>query len=299
MFRSASSNKQNANEEGNNVKESENGKANSATVGSNDSDRRHQSSSPRQFNFTLQDQESNISLGHILMKEGVIASNLADDDSFAKLRRLLAEKSSYSADLLFELERHCKAKTSKKEKSFGKSEFSKLLTETIVTGLTLSEVEKLFAVSKAPNDGEQVYVNEFFVAVKGSMNRKRRQILNRTFSALDKDEIGSVDAEVIYHCYDAFRHPDVRKKIKSENEVRDEFLRNFDVMESRDMKVYRHDFMNYYSKISSCVLSDLDFENLLRDTWNFSGIHPGKPSNNSMPPYGGTSCLLAQSTAWH
>ena len=237
-------------------------------------------SSPRQnYNLTLQDQENNISLGHVLMKEGVIANTLADDDIFVQVRKKFAEKSSFSAHLIFELERCCKAKANKKELSFNKSELSELLTQSLNTGLTSSEIDTLFKASKAPNQvNEGVYVNEFFMAVKGGMNKLRRQILDHTFSCLDRDNAGSVNAEVVYRCYDASRHPDVRNKKKSDIDVKDEFLKNFDVMESRDMKIYRHDFMSYYSKISSCVLSDNDFEDLLKDTWNFSTLRSGSSS---------------------
>lgn len=283
MFRTSSRNNDEEQQGGVKRNDSENGNAKSSAERNSDNGTRPQPpSSPRQYHSTLQDQKSNMSLGHLLMKEGVIANNLADENSFVQLRKLLAEKSSYSADLIFELERCCKAKTNKNETSFGKSEFLKLLTESITTGMTSTEVENLFMVSKAPDEKEQVFVDEFFYAVKGCMNRRRRQTLDRIFSSLDKNDIGCVDAEVIYQCYDAFRHPDVQKKLKSESEVRGEFLRNFDVMESRNMKVYRHDFMNYYSIISSCIPADNDFENLLLDTWNFSGIHSGRSANNSM-----------------
>ena len=77
-------------------------------------------------------------------------------------------------------------------------------------------------------------------------------------------------------------HPDVKKGIKTEEEVLSEFLDTFEVHhglkhpEDRDGKVTLREFIEYYTNISSTIDNDEYFELMITNAWNLNNVNYGK-----------------------
>ena len=77
-------------------------------------------------------------------------------------------------------------------------------------------------------------------------------------------------------------HPDVKKGIKTEEEVLSEFLDTFEVHhglkhpEDRDGKVTLREFIEYYTNISSTIDNDEYFELMITNAWNLNNFNYGK-----------------------
>ena len=80
-------------------------------------------------------------------------------------------------------------------------------------------------------------------------------------------------------------HPDVKKGIKTEEEVLSEFLDTFEVHhhhalkhpEVRDGKVTLREFIEYYNNISSRIDSYEYFELLITNASNLNDVNSAKP----------------------
>ena len=77
-------------------------------------------------------------------------------------------------------------------------------------------------------------------------------------------------------------HPDVKKGIKTEEEVLSEFLDTCEVHhglkhpEDRDGKVTLREFIEYYTNISSTIDNDEYFELMITNAWNLNNVNYGK-----------------------
>ena len=92
------------------------------------------------------------------------------------------------------------------------------------------------------------------------MNDFRRELVERVFIILDKNNDGVLDASDIKQFYNPKKHPDVMGGRKSEQTVLLEFLETFEQYSSincqKDGKVSLEEFIDYYSNISASVESD-------------------------------------------
>ena len=86
------------------------------------------------------------------------------------------------------------------------------------------------------------------------MNDFRRDLVERAFIILDKNNNGVVDSSEIKQLYNAKRHPEVLAGRKSEHTVLQEFLDTFEHHSQlncrREGKMTLDEFMNYYTNIS-------------------------------------------------
>jgi len=94
-------------------------------------------------------------------------------------------------------------------------------------------------------DGDGIECMEFLNGLRDPMNERRLKMVKRAFKIMDRDGSGIIIANEIKHLYNASKHPEVIKGIKTEKEVRDEFLNGFDGTEgNNDGNVTWDEFKN-------------------------------------------------------
>ena len=137
-------------------------------------------------------------------------------------------------------------------------------------GLTPNDIMELFKLFDKAGDGEIEY-QEFIVAVRGHLNKRRRKFVHMAFKIMDKDGSGELDYNDLVDTYNAKKHPDVISRKRTEREVLEEFLAGFDVGGEKDGKVTLQEWENYYAAVSANVDSDDYFELMMRNAWHISG----------------------------
>jgi Ca2+-binding EF-hand superfamily protein len=87
-------------------------------------------------------------------------------------------------------------------------EFKKALRDFKIENLQDQEVTKLFNLFDKQRSG---YINykEFIRAIRDELNDFRRDLVERVFIILDRDDDGVVDIQDIKYTFNAKRHPDV------------------------------------------------------------------------------------------
>jgi len=107
------------------------------------------------------------------------------------------------------------------------------------------------------------------------MNEFRRDLVERVFIILDRDNDGLIDISDMKAVYNARRHPDVMHGKKSEeatlNEFLDTFQQHHNLVGRRDKKVTLQEFMEYYANVGHSIDSDDYFSVIMNNAWNLSG----------------------------
>jgi Ca2+-binding EF-hand superfamily protein len=143
------------------------------------------------------------------------------------------------------------------------------------------ECRQMFDLFDSDDSGEVSY-DELMRAVAGEMNPIRKSFVGKAFKKIDVDGSGELDKSDIKSCYNAKAHPDVKKGIKTEDEVLAEFLDTFEVHhglkhpEDRDGKVTLREFIEYYNNISSTIDNDEYFELMITNAWNLNNVNYAK-----------------------
>jgi len=87
---------------------------------------------------------------------------------------------------------------------------------------------------------------------------------------LDKNNSGKVSVDYIQEVYNASQHPEVKKGLKSEEEILTTFLQTFETYLSNNSIgdfVTVDDFLDYYTFISSSIDNDEYFEMMMQNAW--------------------------------
>ena len=136
-----------------------------------------------------------------------------------------------------------------------------------------SELKNLFEGFDKDKSGKIDY-EEFTSTLTGEMNENRKNIVKRVFNRLDKNGSGEIDLEEIRNSFDAKNHPDVKMKIKSEDEVLAEFLDGFEYHfnllnenKSKNGKINLDEFLDYFNNISMSIADDRYFEAIVNNSW--------------------------------
>ena len=111
-----------------------------------------------------------------------------------------------------------------------------------------------------------------FIRGGDDWNTLRQSIVALAFSKMDPSDSGAIEPEVLLSTYQAAKHPDVVNRKLSEESALREFLNTFDVGSEVEGKVTRHEFENYYKKISFTTPDDEYFEKMI---CNIYGIDRG------------------------
>ena len=129
------------------------------------------------------------------------------------------------------------------------------------------------------NDDGVISYDELMLAIKGDMNPFRKDLVKRVFKKLDYNENGIIEVDDIKKFYNAQKHPDVRDRKKTEDEVLMEFLETFEAHHAMknntphtkgDGQVNLQEFQDYYSNISASIDNDEYFQLMINNAWNLN-----------------------------
>jgi Ca2+-binding EF-hand superfamily protein len=115
--------------------------------------------------------------------------------------------------------------------------------------------------------------------LRGELNDFRRDLVERVFIILDRDNDGQVDINDIKQVFNPKRHPEVMQGRRSEEYFKSEFYESLEehhiyttgLSTSRQPKLDLDEFMDYYTNVSFCIDSDEIFSIIMNNVWNISG----------------------------
>ncbi|GBG29418.1 Calcium-dependent protein kinase [Hondaea fermentalgiana] len=142
--------------------------------------------------------------------------------------------------------------------------------------LDAEQVDLLFSHLDENRDGS-VSLNEFLVALRGPLTKRRLKIILMAYEVLDIDKSGTVTLEELTSFYDTSFHPQVIDGTKSHEDVVREFVAQWDNGAGQDDQangdgiVTREEFVHYYRDVSASIDDDDYFELMMRNAWHISG----------------------------
>jgi Ca2+-binding EF-hand superfamily protein len=159
-------------------------------------------------------------------------------------------------------------------KSLEYDEFTKACKDFKVD-LSANEMRIVFQTFDRDNSGLIDY-DEFLRALRGDLNERRKRLVLQVYDKLDIDKSGIIDINDIKYTYNVKNHPDVRSGKKSEEDVYGEFLETFETHHNinkgtRDKRVTKEEFLEYYANISMSIDNDDYFELMIVNAWKLNG----------------------------
>jgi Ca2+-binding EF-hand superfamily protein len=169
-------------------------------------------------------------------------------------------------------------------KTLDYDEFAKAIRDFKVE-MGPNDIKVLFGIFDRDGEGSIDY-NEFLRAVRGEMNSRRKKIVLLAFDKLDTDRSGIVEINEIKSLYNVKNHPDVKSGKKTEEDVYGEFLETFETHHNinrgtKDRRVTREEFLEYYNNISMSIDNDDYFEAMMTNAWKLPGATNVNPNATS------------------
>ena len=123
------------------------------------------------------------------------------------------------------------------------------------------------------NQTGKVSTNEILRIIAGDITEKRKISVISKFAEMDKEKTGYLPIAFLKKVYNAKFHPDCFLGKKPENEVYDEFLFTFEVFcfmknLGNEQEISYLDFVEYYTPISTSIINDNYFDDILLGAWN-------------------------------
>jgi Ca2+-binding EF-hand superfamily protein len=205
------------------------------------------------------------------------SNNVSENPVIEKFRQKLVSRGGRG---IIGLSRQFKIFDDNNNKSLEYDEFAKACRDFKID-LSTSEIKILFQLFDRDNQGTIDY-DEFLRAMKGQMNDRRKKIVLQVFDKLDTDKSGVIDINDIKYTYNVKNHPDVKSGKKTEEDVYGEFLETFETHHNisrgtKDKRVSREEFIEYYNNISMSIDNDEYFELMMTNAWKLGT--PSKGGN--------------------
>ena len=123
------------------------------------------------------------------------------------------------------------------------------------------------------NQTGKVSTDEILRIIAGDITEKRKISVISKFAEMDKEKTGYLPIAFLKKVYNAKFHPDCFLGKKPENEVYDEFLFTFEVFcfmknLGNEQEISYLDFVEYYTPISTSIINDNYFDDILLGAWN-------------------------------
>ena len=201
-----------------------------------------------------------------MLKEQAAYDEANEDPILRKLKKTLKER---GASGLAGLSRRFRIMDDDNTGDLSMSEFRKAMRECKM-GVADKEVNELFAMFDDDSSGAISY-NEFISHLAGALNPRRKKLVDLAFNVMDKDGNGVLELGDVAAAYDVSKHPQFLSGERTKDSILLEFLSGFDVGGTKDDKVTKQEFRNYYRNISASVESDDYFELMIRNAWHISG----------------------------
>jgi len=100
------------------------------------------------------------------------------------------------------------------------------------------------------------------------MNERRKNMVQKAFSMMDKTGDGRITVEDIEKVYDVSRNPDFLEKRLSRTQLLTNFMNQFEGSRgNKDGIVTLDEFTDYYTDVSMSIPSDDYFVQMMESTW--------------------------------
>mmetsp|Transcript_25978 Transcript_25978/g.61307 ORF Transcript_25978/g.61307 Transcript_25978/m.61307 type:complete len:298 (+) Transcript_25978:24-917(+) len=135
-------------------------------------------------------------------------------------------------------------------------------------GLFLSTAETSALFSKFDKDGDgNISYDEFLAGLRGGLSERRKAMVARCFSVMDRDGSGAVTVGDLAGIYNTSKHPDVMAGKITEEQALERFLEGFEGKGTTDARITMEEFENYYSDLGASVPSDEYFIEMMESVW--------------------------------
>ncbi|XP_070562903.1 calcyphosin-like protein [Ptychodera flava] len=135
-------------------------------------------------------------------------------------------------------------------------------------GVATDPAEVQAAFTRFDKDGNgTVSVGEFLLALRGPMSDSRLAVIEQAFNKMDKTGDGVITLDDLRGVYNARKHPKYLNGEWTEEQVFRKFLDTFDAEDSKDGKVTREEFNEYYGGISASIDDDSYFDLMMKNAW--------------------------------
>lgn len=114
-----------------------------------------------------------------------------------------------------------------------------------------------------------VNFEEFMLCIRGLPNEERSRVVNEAFQKFDKERKGYANIRDLKGVFNSSTHPKVLSGEVTEDQVFDEFIRNFNDSYNEGI-INKYEWDDYYSAVSKNVDSDEHFIYLVRNVWRMS-----------------------------
>ena len=162
-----------------------------------------------------------------------------------------------------------------KSNKINKKQFHKFL-EDYRYNIPQNLEDKIFDIFDTQKKGIINY-NELINTVLGKMNDFRRQIVQKAFEKLDKENKGKICYDVIRDNYNADKHPEVLNGKRTKQEILARFIDmveyHFNLLNNNknNNEANQEEFEEFYNYISVFIDNDKYFENIMSRVWGLDG----------------------------
>ncbi|XP_063226517.1 calcyphosin-like protein [Bacillus rossius redtenbacheri] len=151
-------------------------------------------------------------------------------------------------------------------RSLNLEEFTEGMNDTGMS-MNAEETKQLFNIFDKDGNGS-ISMDEFLEALRPPMSESRRRAIETAFQKLDKTADGVITIDDLRNVYSVKGNPRYLSGEESEEQILIKFLNNFEKDEkTRDGKVTKEEFLNYYAGISASIDQDVYFDLMMRQSY--------------------------------
>ena len=218
-------------------------------------------------------------------------SNIKENESLLKFRQILI---SQGIKGIFHFQ---KMLSIYDRNSSGFISFDNFYTifQTNYTSIPLSDIKSIFSLFEINNEGQinnssenKIKYDLLLKSLVGNISIKRRILIQKVFNTFSKEKKNKAMISEIKNKFNASRHPDVIKGIKTENKILGEFLDFLETFREYNNNLHGfnfsmsfQEFFDFYSQISLSINDDKHFEMLLTNCWDLDQIYKKEEENNN------------------
>ena len=218
-------------------------------------------------------------------------SNIKENESLLKFRQILI---SQGIKGIFHFQ---KMLSIYDRNSSGFISFDNFYTifQTNYTSIPLSDIKSIFSLFEINNEGQinnssenKIKYDLLLKSLVGNISIKRRILIQKVFNTFSKEKKNKAMISEIKNKFNASRHPDVIKGIKTENKILGEFLDFLETFREYNNNLHGfnfsmsfQEFFDFYSQISLSINDDKYFEMLLTNCWDLDQIYKKEEENNN------------------
>mmetsp|Transcript_91949 Transcript_91949/g.239694 ORF Transcript_91949/g.239694 Transcript_91949/m.239694 type:complete len:462 (-) Transcript_91949:93-1478(-) len=138
-------------------------------------------------------------------------------------------------------------------------------------GLSMAFRDVLLLLNAMDKEGNgTLSFDEFMNAVRGGINKRRKNLILMAFDVLDKTKNGVIEMDDVAQAFRPAGHAEVMAGAMGESEALKHFLGQFDSI-NKDGVVTKEEFIEYYKNVSASIEDDDYFELMIRNAWHIPG----------------------------